>query len=406
MKTGRWFLFAAVSALVVALTGCAGDGPSAADRAGDLYLQGLFELYEGLADVDADDAPWEWDANVDSALSKFEEALEHDPDHCGALLGSALTRVLGVITDPELGEILRRLFPADRGAAPRSLFWFAAPPDVAGLARHFDEHRDDFHFSELQEYVESTALPSLGVADERLTRFEELGCQVGLVIVLPDAAGEKDQLVPVELDVADAYFAHAALDALESVAHLIASYDVDVDDGQSLQTLVETDPDFLTLRPGGHLQSTYGEIASVGLHLLDAADALEAETDEQSDDLITLRDGYVRLEELLGVGALETIRDLGEDIGDALDQGLSFELSDLEPGAPSVTVLVDLDELLNDPLGDLRDYLPAHTWPTPDSMRVTRPVTMPDPALGGVTPGMTDGDWAKIVEWLESGDPR
>lgn len=402
MKLFRTIVILATVALVAAVVGCGSDGAGSADLASEHYAAGLLDLNEELAGVDFDEAPWDWDADVEAALAEFEEALEHDPDHCGALLGAAVSRVLGVLTDPQLREVLNDLFPRERGGSARALLWYSRTPDVIGLAERVGRDRGDFDFSELQDYVETVALPEFEAADDRLVRFEELGYEVELLIVLADSLDRRDQMAYVDLDVTDAYFAHAALDALQAVCHLLAAYNIDVDDAQTPQELVELDADFLTLRSGGHMPSAYDELLSVGAHLLAAADALESEVDAQANDLIGESEGLVKLDELLGDSPLEEVRDVGGAIGAALTGGIVVNPGEFAPGAPDLQILIDLDELLNDPLLDLRDYLPEHTWPSPNSVVVTFPVTMPDPTLDGITPEMTDPDWGEIVAWLQS----
>ncbi len=386
------------------MAGCGEDGASSADKASDLYSQGLVDLYQAVEGANTDGAPWEWGVDVDDAMAKFDEALGHDPDHCGALLGSALTHVLSVLSNPQLREILGELFPAERGAGGRSLFWYAQTPDVLAMSAALEGRSSDFHFSGLQSYLEETALPEFALADARLARFEDLSCAVNLTIVLPDSQSmrpdERDKILVLNLDVTDAYFAHAALDALRAVSHALAAYDLDRDSGQTLQHLIEDDEDFLTLRAGGHTQLAYEEAGALAAHLIEAASSLEGETDPQENDLITETGGLVELDEILDGPSVELLTELGEDVQTALTDGMQLALTDIDPAAPSLSLLIDVDEMLNDPLVDLRTYLPAHTWPSPDSMSIQRPVSMPDPTLDGITPDLTQEEWDEVVSWL------
>ncbi len=407
--TARRSVLAVACALLVAVAGCGGDGASSADRASSLYAEGLLALYNDVDGADLDGAPWEWGVEVDDAMSKFDEALRHDPDHCGALMGSALTHVLSVLADPQLAEILTELFPERPDERSRAFLWYAQTPRLATLSSRVKMRNADFHMSVLQDYLEVTALPEFALADQRLSRFESLGCEFEVIVVLPDSllsgreprASERDKILSLDIDATDAHFAHAALDALQAVAHALSSYDVDMDSGQALHDLVESDADFLTLRPGGHTSHVYDEVYSLATHLIDAASSLGGETDAQEDDLFTRTGGVIELDELLEGSSVEIITELGEDVEAALMDGLTLELRELDTDAPEISVLVDLNRLLNDPLPDVRDYLPAHTWASPDSMVVTHPVEMPDPTLDGVTPGLTQQDWDGIVTWLE-----
>ena len=402
-------VMAVAAALVLACGGCGDSGAGSADVATELYQTGLRGLYDALSDVPLDAPPWEWEADVAEPLELFESALEHDPDHCGALLASAVTRVLWVATDPELRSILNELFPEDGRASRGALFWYADGPDPAGLVNCLAPRRGDFHSSELQEYLEGEVLPVLDVADARLNRFEELGCSVELVIVVPAIWPEQPQIVRVEIDVTDAFFVHSALDALQAAVHVVSAYNVDVDDGQTRQSLVQEDVDFVVLRTGDHMPATYAELAELAGHVLEAAHALDAEADPQHDDIVTESEGLLALEEIFGPGALGQIEELGEALSGALTCGLTLNPSDLvadDPGAPNIDIVVNLVELFCDPLEDLREYFPMHTWLTPDSMEIARPISMPDATFDGITAGMSDAAWEDVASWLEGNSFR
>jgi len=64
-------------------------------------------------------------------------------------------------------------------------------------------------------------------------------------------------------------------------------------------------------------------------------------------------------------------------------------------------VLISFDALFNDPITDLRNYFPAHSWPQPDEIAIDRPIDFPDPEFHGITPGMDNAEWELIIQWLE-----
>jgi len=392
----------AVATCIVAsvLAGCGSDNATDADAAGEYYLKGLNGVYRELEGSDLDDAPWEWDVDLAAPAAHFDEALELDPDHCGALLGSALCHALLAATDPELAEILGELFPPDERRSSGPLLWYAGGPRPLTLLGRVADTREEFRFSRLQQYLETDALPELAIAEDRLTRFEALDCELELVVSLPDSGGAYPTTMVVEVDVTDAYFVHAALDALEAACRCLSVYDVDVEDGQTLYDLIETDGEFLTLRSGSHAAAAFQELGGLAARLQLAADSLSEESDQQSNDVVTQTGGLIELEELIGDDPVGVLNQLGEDIADALETGLELSPADVDPSAPEVVVVVDLNELLNDPLTDVRPLLPEHDWPSPDSIRFSEPITMPDPTLDGITPDMSDEDWGPIVLWL------
>lgn len=387
------------AAVCVLCFGCAQDGGSGGQSADQLYGEGMTELEDVLSGTDMSGAPWEWDVDLSDAYDDFDNAAEADPTHCGSLLMSGATRLLMVITDPELGAILGSLFPEDPEPARTSgLFWYTRKPDFVGLAHHLDTmRRQDFHFSELQDYIEDEVLPALTYADERLTDFEEMDCVV-IVVIEGDSLGQ--QMV-IEIDATDAYFLHTALDALQTGCNMAVAYNVDVDNAQTPEYLIETDSNFLTLRNSSAMAAAYDEIAAMADHLNAGCDALEGETDDQSDDVITETEGYLPLEDLFGEDAVGQVRDVADAIDDGLVNGLALNPADMDPPGPDVAVLVDLNELFNDPIQDLRDYFPAHSWPAPDSLSVTRPIIFPDPEFDDITPGMANAEWELIIQWME-----
>jgi len=392
----RVLLGSLLAAIAIAAFGCSGDSGSDKD-ADALYEEGMTELESEMSSMDPETPPWEWDVDVSDAYEHFDDAANADPAHCGALLMSAATRLLMVITDPELAGILDGLFPEEPEAQrATALFWYMRKPDFPNLAKRLSTmDRQDLHFSELQDYIEDEALPALAYADARFTDFEEYDC----VVIVPVETDSVD--LEIELDATDAYFLHTALDAIQIACNMAVAYNVDIDDGQTPEELIESDANFLTLRNSGALPDAYDRIAGLADHLNAGCDALEAETDDQTNDVVTLTDGYIPLEEIMGPEALEAIRDVADGIDDALVNGVSFNPSDDDPAAPDVDVLIDLDELFNDPIADIRDYLPAHDWPNADSMNVHRPIDFPDPTFDDITPGMSDAEWELLIQWME-----
>lgn len=403
MKTLRPLgLLVLVGVVVLVLSGCSetnsADGAPTAD---ELFSQGVTYLEDAMADTDLDQPPWEWDVDMAEANAYFEDALALDPDHCGALLLAAITRLALVFQDPDLADIVEGLFPDDgRGPDGPGTFLFRAlrKPDVYSVARRLmASGRDDLPFSELQDFIEAEVLPALDYADGNLTQFEDQDCTVLLYIEVE----AKREAVEIEIDVSDVYLMHAPLDVLQAMFYITVSYNVDTEAGQSLEELIDDDPDFLSLRPGDHMASAYAELFEMGDHLSDGAWSLANESDPQDTDLFTNSDddGWIPL----GAGFADTLSSIAEEIHDALLYGLSFNPAEDtgEPGAPDIDILVDLEELFTDPLNPVTDYFPAHTWLDPMNMNVTEPIDFPDPTFSDITPGMTDAKWGDIFDWLD-----
>ncbi len=384
------------------MSGCSdtnsADGAPTAD---EMFSQGVTYLEDSMSGADLDQPPWEWEVDMAEANAYFEDALDVDPDHCGALLMAAITRMALVLQDPDLADVIQELFPDDgRGPDGPGTFLFRAlqRPDVYAAARRLMSYeRDALPFSDLQDFVESDVLPALEYADGNLTQFEDQDCVVLLYIEVE----EKREAVEIEIDVSDVFIMHAPLDVLQSLLYMAVSYNVDVAEGQTLQDLIDDDPDFLSLRPGDHMASAYSELLDMEDHLRRGAWSLADETDPQDTDLFTDTDdeGWIPL----GEGFADTLSSIADEIHDALTSGVTFNPADDtgEPGAPDIDIVVDLEEFFTDPLDPVTDYFPAHTWSDSMTMEVVRPIDFPDPSFSDITPGMSDGDWGDDFDWLE-----
>ena len=390
-----------IGAIALVLAGCSEDNSADSGATADeLFSEGMTYLEDSMADANMEEPPWEWDVDTQEANGYFEDALDVDPDHCGALLMAAITRIAMVLQDPDLGDILDDLFPAEgRGPSGPGDFLFRVfrRPDVyAAAMRLRASSRDDFPFSELQDFIEAEVLPALEYADDKLTQFEDLDG----VVVLQFDVEEKRETIEIEIDATDVFLLHAPLDAVQAVFHVSVSYNVDMDDGQDWDELIDEDPDFLSLRPGDHMPSAYTELFEMQEHLSDCAWSMAHEDDPQDTDLFTNTDdeGWFPL----GAGFADTLSSIAEDMYDGLENGVSFNpADDIDESAPDMDILIDLSELFNDPLDPITDYFPAHTWSDSMSMEVTEPIYFEDPTFDQITPEMTNAKWDEIFEWLD-----
>jgi len=402
MKTLRTLaVLVVIGAVALVVAGCSDEkSADSGATADELFTEGITYLEDSMGDVNLEEPPWDWSVDMAEANGHFEDALDADPDHCGALLMTAITRLAMVLQDPDLGVILESLFPDDgRGPGGPGDFLFRAfgRPDVyAAAMRLRASARADFPFSELQDFIEAEVLPALEYADGNLMQFEDQDCEVLLHINME----EKRETVEIEIDATDVYLLHAPLDALQAVFHVSVSYNVDMDDGQDWQELIDEDPDFLSLRAGDHMASAYLELYEMQDHLSDCGWSMSHETDPQDSDLFTNTDdeGWIPL----GAGFADTLSAIAEDIYDGLENGVSFNpADDIEPGAPDMDILIDLEKLFTDPLDPITDFFPAHTWLDSMSMNVTEPIDFPDPTFSDITPGMTNEGWGEVFDWLD-----
>ena len=392
-----------LGAVALGLFGCSEDkGADEAATADQLFARGIAYLENSMGGVNPEEPPWMWDINLEQANGYFEDALDIDPDHCGALMMAAITRIAMVLQDPDLADIIDGLFPDDgRGAGGPGDFLFRAlrKPDVYTAARRLKEScRSDFQFSELQDFIEAEVLPALDYADGNLTQFEDQDCVVPLEIEVE----ESREVVEIEIDATDAFLMHAPLDVLQAVFYIAVSYNVDTEEGQTLQYLIDDDPDFLSLRPGDNMASAHSELWEMQYHLSEGASSLRDETDPQDTDLFTNTDdeGWIPL----GAGFADSLSFVAGEMLEALENGLNYNPAEDsgDPAAPDIDIFVDLEEFFGDPLDPITDYFPAHTWSDPESMVVTEPITFPDPTFSDITPDMTNEQWGQYFDWLNT----
>ncbi len=402
----RGLLFLA-AILVLVGSGCS------TEENGPTELSCLVVLEADLVDMDMEELPWEWDVDFQQHLECFESVLENDPNNDDALLMAAFCRTMVTAGDEELGRIMEELFGDEtRSARHNALFWYLTLPDPEAIRSVIRaSRRGDFVFSDIQEFITDEVLPSLNEVDVYLSTFEELG---GVVVLYTDPALPDSLQLPdyLEFDVADAYFVHVAVDIMQALCYLGISYNADTTGAENLEYLIEEDADFLTLNDADFMSSAEAELMGAVYHLRDACDALEGESDDQEWDFITVSEpGWVVLEDddVLGPGAVETLRDAADLLEEVLFGEGIVNLHEYEDDAPDIDIHVSLESLFNDPLPDLRSYLPWHTWSVDgDTMYVTEPITFPDPefdgpdpAYGGIFPGMTNDTWRLLVDWEE-----
>jgi hypothetical protein len=395
-------LFVVFVALTVA--GCSSLTDEADEAQADAkFAEGMDTLMDEMEGVDTEDPPWEWDVDMEGALDDFEDALDADSDHCGALFFSAFVRLAMVLTDEDLGDIMDEGWDDEWATREAPMAWVLEKPNVFMVADRIDRIRQDdpILFSQIQEFIEDEVRPALSYADSRLTAFETRDCSFTIEVEIP----ERRESVQIEIDATDAYFVHGVLDAFQSVMDLVVAYDMDVTAGQSGYELIELDSNFLTLRNAGYMEDAHDELVDMTDHMTDACDELEGETDDQTNDLITETLGLIPLDDMMGPGAVDSIRFYMGEIQDWLVDGVTYNPSvedPYDPEAPDIDVYFDVSEFFNDPLDDIRDYLPYHTWEGDSVMVVTEPIAFPDPTFSNVTPGMTNADWQEIDDWMET----
>ena len=352
--------------------------------------------------------------DIAGANLHFKNALALNPNNGQANLGAAVTDVALLSEDSDVQELIDLLDSASSqiplaGRVPlRSARMPALAPvrpesPRAAALRHvgvplssrFDvltSGRRLFGFmtmssispgqiSHLQQIVRTKVLPKLAYIEARLNVVETL---VGFTMLLPtNVTGLSYEL---EIDTGDVLVLDAAVNLVQGTAEFLVAYNADLPsyDHVNVESLF-TSPnvDFATLNPDGQV-----ELSSARLDWLTAISSMDlavtsilAETDPQDDDLI--------MPDTFGTpGDIANLRDQLARLDDGLSGPVYVRFTNTY-GAPD-SVRVDASEFFTNPIQDLKDYAPDHTFKLAHELVPDDPPNFPDPTFHGILPGMTN----------------
>jgi len=344
---------------------------------------GLVEVFEVLDSV----APVTprglfFAGDIVGADDLFQAELAADPTNQEALFFRSITRLLRIVEENQDGpdpttftdslkEILDQFGFAPEG---RSIFDFSARPLPS----------DSPTGGDVQEFLLNVILPEIiGAIEENLSAIAPSFA----VVLTPQelaAIGIFDE-GPLEIDFGDVKLFEAALGGLKAGLLISLAYDLDLDIDQltSLQEtlmvqqdIINANPSFLTLTGNGaNLLAQAKAAISEGIDdYLVASEFIRSETDDQSDDFITIQPSDLQQE---------------ADLRGTLSQ-IQASLS----GVTTITIKnqqvdLDLSRFFDTPF-DLRDVLPPIAFdPQRKPSNFIEPGTFPDPTFNGVLPGLT-----------------
>jgi hypothetical protein len=116
---------------------------------------------------------------------------------------------------------------------------------------------------------------------------------------------------PVEIDYSDVLLLKGAAEALIGAVDIVLAYDLDVDYSVStIQQGIEDNPNMLTLKDAAPLATAKEAWRNAGYSLKSALEYMQAETDDQSDDLVSLANLENEVfDNSIGVDASKTLID-------------------------------------------------------------------------------------------------
>ncbi len=313
----------------------------------------------------------------------YVEAHELNPKNSDANFGLALTGFLMLSQDNQLQDMLVRwesyfnvhdesethLEPTSGFTLPLSVDGIRIPlTPIIGtpVALSKMSMEDVPQFSEFQSLVESLFLPVIEASIEALDAVDDSSDFVFLIS--PSMQGDFEA-EPLELDLTEVYALEMGLYGLKSVLRAVLAYNFDFVSYDSLGIMTELSQGsaFATLKSGGaaNLGIALESAQMAVTKALASLDFLEAETDDQSNDIIQSTDNIDMMEIRASVmDAQSTLSeptlihyDYWEDIYD--DNGYWIDETFVED-----SITVDISQFFLNPINDFKAMLPPYTMHT------------------------------------------
>jgi hypothetical protein len=203
---------------------------------------------------------------------------------------------------------------------------------------------------------------------------------------------------PLELDLTEIYGLRTVLEAALASIDIALAYLVTPSPygAQGFEDALTAGSTFLTLASDGatRLADAQARLLRGADFFGQALDFLEAETDDQSDDLIKY-DPTGNLSESVDSGDLQEARDILADVEGALS-GPTTVTEDF--GRGQVDLVVDASQFFLNPIADMKTLLPEHEFIDGEfhwSALTFDEWTMPDPTFNGILPGIASSDELK-----------
>ncbi|MCF7808891.1 MAG: hypothetical protein K9N38_10280 [Candidatus Marinimicrobia bacterium] len=221
-------------------------------------------------------------------------------------------------------------------------------------------------FSEFQDLVGTLFLPFV---EESITALELVDDDPNYVFIISPTMQGESEATPIELDLTEIYAIEAGLYALKGVLNTVIAYNFDFVSFDSVGIVTELNQgsDFATLNPDGaaDLAEALSSITGAFNKIYSALDFLEAETDDQSDDLITLEEGDDLTEIRADIEEVEAVFE-GPNVihysywEDEYDEGGMWTGEVFYEDS----LTVDISKFFTNPISDLKAMVPPYTMGT------------------------------------------
>ena len=341
-------------------------------------LEDEFFAFISAVESDGVDDPSDIDFSASNAL--FKAALVLDPDNLDANFGAGLTELLIFSQDQEVQEVFDTWeayldtgspFVADTSLGKSIEQWGLQLPNTRSrtpLQILNDKQTaymylrlfrmmvsDPPTFDDIQQVIEQFFLPRL---DYALERFEIVDDDADYsFIISPKMQGDL-AATPVEFDLTELFVLEALVNIIRSFASVAVAYTVGPSayDSAAVVEFLSQGSGFLSLRSTGATQMGKAkETMLTASHKLDAAvDFLRAETDDQSDDIITIQVGE------LTEADLTEIKLATADFRTDFENGVTLT-EDWNGDGGLTDLTFNFGALFDNPASDFKSLLPTYS---------------------------------------------
>jgi len=401
---------AVIAVIVLALmVGCGretpDDGVYDPDRAEQLVIE---------ANQAAEEGDW---AKADSL---YKEALKYDPNNADANFGTGLCQTILLREDPEVDSIIGLIESWLSGKKPTD----PEPPKAFDLwgrrvgkgkfayeipsVASFPEAIPSFMkfvtdtipaISDIQQIIDDIIIPVINYV---LGRFEFIQTYPDFQFYITPGMGEGVDtnivIDSIEIDVGDIYVADAGLRTIRGILMVLTAYNFDVNydsllnpatDTTYIRTLIDGNNPFFTLKADGaiRMSNSRGDLLTAIEKVRSGVTSIQAETDDQDDDLIPKMPQNEYEAFMSGLDTATIVLTVPYTV-------TAYDTAGLE-----MPITIDVKRFFLNPIDDWKAKLPSHHWNwdqggfIPDS-----PLTFPDPRFNDIFPDMTNPDWRRLID--------
>lgn len=318
---------------------------------------GVFAFYEAMGTEGKD---------FTASYDLFEEAVRLNPNNMDAHVGAGVTNILRLPNHPTVAAVLESLgvdvlvktpLPFPWGAAgfsDRRTPASAASQMIFGGLSGTSVVQMDFHL--LLDFI-------IGVIQVSINHFDRVENQPDYAWLFPNMTGTGPDTV--EIDVTDIHFAESSLHLVKAFLLGLNAYEMEMSslDVEGLAGALSPESDFMTLTDPAALATAQAALGEGADEVHTGAVLLEAEEDDQTDDLIRLEmEGDIPGDwPTLTEGQRDSLENMPTIMEDLMDNPMEIvENFDLNEGTPDDTLMVSLGVLFEDPILDWKAILPDY----------------------------------------------